>query len=144
VKNPVRMTVYAAVAASGMFGTLPAAHAATGYIQDFGGKPGMTVIVNDFVDNVLADPRINFYFKTTNIPALKAALTQQFCKLEGGGCSFDLSMKAIHQNLGITQAAFNALAEDLMKSMNAHDVPQVAQNNLVAKLAAMEPRIVTK
>ena len=138
------MAVYAAVAASGLFGALPAAHAAARYIQDFGGKPGMTVIVNDFVNNVLGDPRINFYFKTTNIPALKAGLTQQFCKLEGGGCSFDLSMKAIHQNLGITQAAFNALAEDLMKSMNAHDVPQVAQNNLVAKLAAMEPRVVTK
>lgn len=144
MKNPVRIAAYAAVAASGLLGALPTAHAAMSYFHDFGGKPGMTVIVNDFVDNVLADPRISYYFKTTNIPALKAALTQQFCKLEGGGCSFDMSMKAIHQNLGVTQAAFNALAEDLMKSMNAHNVPQAAQNNLVAKLAAMEPRVVTK
>ncbi|EQD65949.1 Cyanoglobin, partial [mine drainage metagenome] len=80
----------------------------------------------------------------TSIPALKAALTIQFCNLEGGGCKFNMNMHAIHANLGVTQAAFNALASDLTRTMDQHHIPMTAQNNLLAKLAAMEPEIVTK
>ncbi len=53
-------------------------------------------------------------------------------------------MKTIHQNLGVTEAAFNALAEDLQKSMNQHDIPLAAQNDLLSKLAPMKHDIVTK
>lgn len=118
--------------------------AASAYYQDFGGATGMRSMVNDFVNRVTADPRISAYFTHTNIPALKAALTTQFCHLEGGGCPFNMNMHAVHQSLGVTQAAFNALANDLTMTMDAHHVPMAAQNNLLAKLAAMEPQVVTK
>jgi len=121
-----------------------AAQADTSYYSEFGARPGMNAVVKDFLANVLADPRISAYFTNANIPVLDASLVNQFCMLEGGGCTFNENMKAIHQNLGVTQAAFNALAEDLQKSMMAHGVPLPAQNDLLAKLAPMEHDIVTK
>ncbi|HQT84946.1 MULTISPECIES: group I truncated hemoglobin [Acidiphilium] len=120
------------------------ARAATSHYQEFGGAPGMSSMVNDFVNRVTSDPRIRAYFTHTNIPALKAALTNQFCNLEGGDCPFDMNMHTVHQSLGVTQAAFNALANDLTITMDNHHVPMDAQNNLLAKLAAMEPQVVTK
>ena len=129
---------------AGMALTTPAARASTSYYQQFGGESGMHSLVNDFVNRVTSDPRIDFYFAHTNIPALKAALATQFCMLEGGGCKFDMSMKSVHQGLNITQAAFNALANDLNITMDEHDIPVAAQNNLLAKLAAMESQVVTK
>lgn len=134
----------AAAAALASIAVVPPARAATSYYQQFGGASGMHSMVNDFVNRVTSDPRISAYFTHTNIPALKAALTRQFCMLEGGGCTFDMSMRKVHKGLGVTQAAFNALANDLTITMDKHDVPMAAQNNLLAKLAAMEPQVVRK
>jgi hemoglobin len=121
-----------------------AAQADTGYYSAFGARPGMSAVVKDFLANVLADPRISAYFTNANIPVLDASLVNQFCMLEGGGCTFNENMKSIHQNLGVTEAAFNALAEDLQKSMMTHNIPLPAQNDLLAKLAPMEHDVVTK
>jgi len=120
------------------------APAGSGYYKEFGGKAGITALIDTFVGNVAADKRINFYFAHANIPALKASLVAQVCNLEGGPCPFDESMKQIHGNMGVTQNAFNALAEDMIRAMDTEQIPTAAQNNLLAKLAAMEPEIVTK
>ncbi|NNM57105.1 group 1 truncated hemoglobin [Acidocella sp.] len=121
-----------------------ASRASTSYYNAFGRKQGLNTVVGDFLNNVLADSRIKAYFTNANIPALHAALVTQFCMLEGGPCEFNENMKTVHQNLGVTDAAFNALAEDLQKSMVYHNIPLAAQNNLLAKLAPMEKGIVTK
>lgn len=137
----LRIATFAALLA------LPALAAQAGnanYYQQFGGAAGMRALVNSFVNRVVADPRISAYFIHTNIPALKAALTLQFCHLEGGKCPFSMNMHTVHARLGVTQAAFNALANDLNVTMDARRIPVAAQNNLLAKLAAMEPQIVTK
>lgn len=123
---------------------LTAQAANAGYYADFGGAPGMRSLVSAFIDRVVADPRISGYFRHTNIPALKAALAIQFCHLEGGHCAFSMNMHAVHAQLGVTQAAFNALANDLYVTMDRRRIPIAAQNDLLAKLAAMEPQIVTK
>jgi hemoglobin len=126
-----------------LFAPIPS-QAGSAYYSEFGERPGMNAVVGDFLTNVLADDRIKAYFTNANIPVLHASLVNQFCMLEGGGCQFTENMKTIHQNLGITQAAFNALAEDLQKSMMQHNIPLPAQNDLLAKLAPMEHDIVTK
>ena len=53
-------------------------------------------------------------------------------------------MKSVHQDLQITNAMFNALAEDLQIAMEQHNVPSSVSNKLVAKLAPMQRDIVTK
>lgn len=124
--------------------TLPAlAH--DHYYEQFGGKPGIKAMVNSFIGYVLADHRISSYFARTDIPALKAALTDQFCQEEGGPCKYDgASMSQVHQSLGVTEGAFNALVADLIRGMDHRHIPLAAQNNLLSKLAPMESQIVTR
>lgn len=115
------------------------------YYQQFGEKAGIKAVVNSFVGYVAADHRISHYFAHTNIPALKSALTNQFCQEEGGPCTYNgPSMSQVHQGLGVTESAFNALVDDLIKGMNHQHIPLDAQNNLLAKLAPMESQIVTR
>ncbi|MGC9270664.1 group I truncated hemoglobin [Acidiphilium sp.] len=143
--NKLRLaTMIGATALSIGAATMTPAYATSDDYQAFGGHAGVTALINTFVGNVAGDKRINFYFAHTNIPALKAALVAQVCNLEGGGCPFDMSMRAIHAHMGVTQNAFNALAEDMIRAMDTEQIPTAAQNNLLAKLAAMEPEIVTR
>lgn len=115
------------------------------YYAEFGGQAGMTVVVDHFVNRVLKDQRIAGYFAQANIPELKKQLAIQFCMLLGGPCTYrGPDMHAVHQNLGVTQAAFNSLAEDLIYTMKQQHVPISAQNALLKKLAPMEHEIVTR
>ncbi|WP_308387720.1 group 1 truncated hemoglobin [Acidithiobacillus sp. AMEEHan] len=114
------------------------------YYADFGGKAGITALINTFVDNVANDPHINYYFAHTNIPALKYALVNQVCMAVGGPCKYTgPSMTDAHRGLQITTAAFNYLSQDMINAMDAHRIPISAQNYLLSILAPMEPQIVT-
>ncbi len=110
----------------------------------FGGKEGIARVASTGIDQVLADPRINDYFKTANIPHLKAMLADQFCVLLNGPCEYKgLDMKSAHNGMNLRDAQFNALAEDFQIAMTKLDIPFYYQNKLVAKLAPMERQITT-
>jgi hemoglobin len=121
------------------------AGAATSYYDQFGGHQGITTLVSTFIGNVAADPRINYYFAHTNIPYLEASLVKQIGQVEGGPEVYNgPDMVAVHKKLGVTEAAFNALAEDLIRAMDTNKIPIAAQNDLLAKFAGLESEVVTK
>jgi len=110
-----------------------------------GGSEGLKVIVDDFLALVLADERIKTQFADADMPHLAMRLNEQLCMLAGGPCRYGgKDMALIHADLHITDAQFNALAEDLQMAMERHGVPSRAQNKLLARLAPMEKVIVTK
>jgi hemoglobin len=110
-----------------------------------GGKPAIVAVVNDFIGNVAADPRINGFFAHTDIDHLKMELVDQICAGSGGPCTYTgKSMKDAHHGLGITTADFNALVEDLQKSLNKFNVPAKEQGDLLAVLGPMKTDIVEK
>jgi len=53
-------------------------------------------------------------------------------------------MKTAHKDMGLQQADFNAVVEDLQWAMDREHVPTWAQNRLLAKLAPMERMVVTR
>lgn len=113
--------------------------------RGLGGKTGIKKIVDTFVPMILADPRIKESFKDSDIKNLAMRLEEQFCELSGGPCKYQgKDMVDIHDGLNITNAQFNALAEDLQMAMEKVGVPSRVQNKLVAKLAPMQRGIVTK
>jgi hemoglobin len=121
------------------------ASAETSLFQDLGGQAGVTAIVDGMIDNALADDRIKAVFDNINIPRLKKLIALQFCSLTGGGCDYKRrSMKDTHAGLGLHDADFNALVEDLEASMDKRDIPWATQARLLAILAPMERDIVTK
>jgi hemoglobin len=113
--------------------------------QRLGGKQAITAVVDDFVGNVARDKRINRFFANTNIPRLKRLLVAQICAGSGGPCVYTgRSMKVAHRGLGIRNRDFNALVEDLVKSLDKFNVPPREQRELLALLGPMRGDIVEK
>ena len=122
----------------------PAAAAADDSLyQAFGGKVGLSALMDDFVPRLAADPRIGHFFKDTNKAHLARQLTDQLCAVSGGPCAYEgASMKDAHADLDIAKADFNALVEVLQASMDAKGIPFGAQNRLLGRLAPMHRDIV--
>ena len=108
-----------------------------------GGKPAIQAVVNDFVGNVAADTRINQRFAGANIGKLKTSLVDQICAVSGGPCRYTgQNMKATHAGMKITDAEFDALVEDLAKSMDKLKVPEQEKGELLAALGGMRKDVV--
>jgi hemoglobin len=108
-----------------------------------GGQPAIVAVVDDFVGNVAADNRINGFFARTDIPRLKRLLVEQICAGTGGPCTYTgRDMQTAHRGMNITDAQFNALVEDLVKSLDKFKVPAQEKGELLGILGPMKPSIV--
>ena len=113
--------------------------------QQFGGKAGISKVIDDFLGIWAADPRISARLQDADVERLGFMLKEQITQLTGGPAVYSgKDMKTIHEGMGLRNADFNALAEDLQRAMEKNAVPVRAQNKLLAKLAPMEHDIVTK
>ncbi len=122
----------------------PALAQNTLYAQ-LGGRAGVTRIADQSVTIFLADARVKADFENTNPDRLKQRLADQFCQLAGGPCIYrGHSMAEAHAGLDITQAKFNAVAEDVQTAMERAGVPYWTQNRLMALLAPMQRDIVSR
>ncbi len=112
--------------------------------ERLGGNPAITAVIADFVDNqVVPDARINGFFGTTDLTRLKVLLVEFTANATGGPEKYTgRDMKTTHAGLKITVADFNALVEDLAKSLTVFKVPAQEQGELVAALAPLQPDIV--
>ena len=110
-----------------------------------GGKPAITAVVDDFAARVAADRRINRFFANSDIPSFKAKLVDQICEASGGPCKYTgKDMKTAHAGMGVTNADFDALVEDLVATLDKFKVPQREKGELLAVLGPMRKDIVTK
>jgi len=111
--------------------------------ERLGGKDAITAVVDDFVANVAADKRINGFFARADVPRLKRNLVDQICQASGGPCVYTgKDMRTAHKGMGITDADFNALVEDLKKSLDKFKVPAKEQDELLGTLGGLKPQIV--
>jgi hemoglobin len=114
-------------------------------LDEFGGEAGLVVLMDDFLEILLADERMRPFFEFSDNERTKKHLVEQFCVILGGDCAYTgRDMRKTHSLLGIDKADFNALVEDLQIAMNRRKIPFSAQNKLLAKLAPMHREIITK
>jgi hemoglobin len=114
-----------------------------GLYQQLGAQPGLEKLMDDFVARLLADPRMNPFFKEVDHKHLKAQLVAQFCEVSGGPCKLKgPDMKKAHAGMDINKGDFNRLVEVLQDSMNAQGIPFGTQNRLLARLAPMHRDII--
>jgi hemoglobin len=108
-----------------------------------GGKDAIVAVVDDFVGNVAADNRINGFFARTDVPRLKRNLVDQICAATGGPCTYTgRDMKTAHAGMGVTNADFDALVGDLVKTLDKFKVPDKEKGELLAILGPLRPSIV--
>ena len=114
-----------------------------GVFEQFGGVAGLTALNEEFMALMLADPRLEPYFRNVDRPRVTRQLTEQFCAVLGGGCTYSgRDMVEAHAAFKIERAHFNALVEVLQVAMNKRGIPFRAQNKLLAVLAPMHREIV--
>jgi hemoglobin len=115
-----------------------------------GGKASIAKVVDDFVGNCAADTRINAFFAATakdkaRMDKFKGNLVDQICQASGGPCKYTgKDMKTAHAGMGITGSHFDALVEDLVKSLNKFKVAKADQDILLGVLGPMKAQIVEK
>jgi hemoglobin len=110
-----------------------------------GGNTAIDTVVAVFINNVAADPQINFFFApvladTTGVRyrLLRQNLVQQICMVTGGPCLYmGKDMRTAHGGMNITLAQFNALVNDLVMAMTTLGVAQSEQNDLLAILGPL-------
>lgn len=113
--------------------------------EQFGGKEGLDALMEIFMVKLIADPRTIQYFAEADQKHVKAMLSDQFCVILGGPCTYTgKGMRESHERMTINKATFNALVEALQLAMDEQNVPYRAQNKLLAKLAPMHREIVTE
>jgi hemoglobin len=124
-------------------GTDPYRH--TRYFDEFGGRAGIDQIVEDFTKRIVADSLIGDIFFAIDEARFRRTLSEQFCYILGGPCDYTgRPMESLHKAHGITQREFNALVENLQRSMTEFKVPFRVQNKLLAKLAPMSSEIISR
>ncbi len=112
-----------------------------------GGVDAIKLVVKDFVNEQVAkDDRINTkFFNNADLPKLEEHLVNQICQATGGPCKYTgRSMKETHAGMGVDEAGWNALVEDLQKSLAKFNVGKQEQDELIGALAKMHDDIVEK
>ena len=142
----LKLSIWAALVAiylSGCASQDMSSTAPSSLYQRLGGKEAITAVVDDVIVRIAADPRINHFFEDTDIPELKTQLVDQLCELSGGPCVYEgRDMLTAHVDMGVSQADFDAMVDDLVQSLTAFNVPAAEQQELLALLAPMQDDIV--
>ena len=125
--------------------TLPVITDKTSLFETFGGREGLTKIMDDVMPRWLANPRTRPFFESSDQARIKLQLVEQFCVIMNGPCEYSgRTMAEAHRGMNVDEGAFYALVEELQRSLNAMDVPFAAQNRLIAALAPMHRDIIDK
>ena len=107
--------------------------------ERLGGVYSIATVVDDFIDRVMSDPRLNANPRVDEAhhrvsPAgFKYYVTEMVCEATGGPQKYTgRTMKDSHQALMITGAEWQAFLDDFQQTMDKFGVPQTEQEELKA------------
>ena len=107
--------------------------------ERLGGVYSIATVVDDFIDRVMSDPRLNANPRVDEAhhrvsPAgFKYYVTEMVCGATGGPQKYTgRTMKDSHQALMITAAEWLAFLDDFQQTMDKFGVPQSEQEELKA------------
>jgi len=111
--------------------------------EQLGGKAGITAIVDDAIGNIAADPRINQRFRATGANHLKTNLIDLLCQRAGGPCVYrGRNMADAHDGMHIRDDEFDALVDDIAKSLDKLKVPAAERSEALTILNQMKGAVV--
>ncbi|HEY7329804.1 MAG TPA: group 1 truncated hemoglobin [Gemmataceae bacterium] len=114
-----------------------------------GGEPGVTKIVDDFVNLAAADPKVDFFRRgkfqmaPDQVVKMKHELVEQISQATGGPLKYTgRDMKKVHKGMGITEAQFDAAAADLKKALEMNKVAPDDVKKILDAVASYRQEIV--
>ena len=107
-----------------------------------GGRAAIAAVVDDAIVNMSADTRINRRFANAG-PGLTKNLVDLLCVRAGGPCKYTgLDMATAHEGMFIRDDEFDALVEDIAKSLDKFKVPAREKAEVLVILRQMRNAIV--
>lgn len=117
--------------------------------ERLGGVFAIATVVDDFIDRIMDDPRLNANPKVNEahhkVPraGFKYLVTEQVCEATGGPQRYTgRSMYDSHAHLNITPTEWEAFLDDLRKTLNKFQVPPAEQAELFAIVESTRKDIV--
>ncbi len=117
--------------------------------ERLGGVYGIAVVVDDFVDRIMVDPRLNANPRVDEAhhrvpPAgFKYLVTEMVCWATGGPQKYTgRSMKESHEQLMITAVEWEAFLDDLQQTLDKFAMPAPEQAEMKAIVASTRADIV--
>jgi hemoglobin len=119
--------------------------------ERLGGAYKIAAIVDDFIERIIADPRLN------ENPRLKAAnhrdsaagfkylVTEMMCWATGGPQTYSgRSMADSHRHLNITEDEWNSFVDDFRQTLGKYEVGAQEQRELMTLIEMSRAQIVQK
>jgi len=117
--------------------------------ERLGGIYSIATVVDDFIDRIMVDPRLNANPKVDEAhhrvspPGFKYLVTEMVCWATGGPQKYTgRSMKESHQHLGITTTEWEAFLDDLQQTLDKFAVPAAEQAEIKAIVVSTRADIV--
>jgi hemoglobin len=114
-----------------------------------GGVYAIAVVVDDFIDRVMGDdrlnanPRVDEAHHRVSPQGFKYYVTEMLCWAAGGPQTYSgRSMLDSHRELRITADEWAAFMDDLDQSLNRFAVPEPERGEVVAIVESTKPDIV--
>ena len=117
--------------------------------ERLGGVFAIAAVVDDFIDRVMSDPKLNANPKIDEAhhkvhPAgFKYLVTEQVCWATGGPQTYTgRSMAESHEHLDINEVEWQAFLEDFQATLDKFEVPATEQAELFAIVESTKSDIV--
>jgi hemoglobin len=108
-----------------------------------GGREAIAAVVEDATGNISTDTRINRRFGAADITTLNRHLVDLLCVRLGGPCTYTgANMADAHEGMFIRADEFDALIEDLEKSLDKLHVPPREKGEVLAILRQMKGSVI--
>jgi hemoglobin len=124
----------------------PAATATRSLYQRLGGYDALAAVTDDFLERMMADPDIGYFFvghSTDSLARIRQLIVDQLCAATGGPCKYvGRDMKTVHAGLGISEAEFGTAAKRLQETLDRFKVPPPEQREVFALVTSLKPDIV--
>lgn len=122
-----------------------AAEPAKSLYDRLGGKAALSAVVGELWNQVAADKRINSRFARTDPKVFGAQLVDFLCVASGGPCKYTgADMKKAHTGMKLSDADFNALAEDTVKALDKFKVPAAEKAEVMNLLGSLKGDVVNR
>ena len=114
-----------------------------------GGEPAVRAVVADFVQRAATNPEVNFFrdgrfpLDADGVEHLEQLLVEFISSATGGPLDYTgRAMEPVHEGMNISEEEFNAIAGDLITSLEAFEVPRELIDELVGIVATTKDAIV--
>jgi len=126
-----------------------AAEAKKSLYQRLGGTHAIATVIDDFIDRVMADPRLNANplvdeaHHRVSPAGFKYLVTEQLCHAAGGPQRYTgRSMRDSHIHLKITEGEWQAFMDDLSQTLDKFQIPAAERAEIVAIVQSTKGDIV--